>query len=303
MSTVYSLERLRALHAVATHGSVAAAATALHVTPSGVSQQLAKLEREVGHQLLEPEGRGVRLTRAGYVLDGHAERVLSQLAEAQSDLDQLHGEIIGPLRISAFSTAARTLMPPALSTLRDKHPRLAVTLTEGEYDENLPAVLRGDLDLALIESWDNQPTPIPAGISRELLFSDMADVAISAKHRLAHRKVVAIEELDGTPWAGWTQHGACYEWLVQTLRSHHVTPTITCAVPDYDTQLALVAADLVAAVVPRLGRLPIPEGVRLMATRPPITRKIYAAWRSDSDRPAIRACVDAVSAAVQTVMA
>ncbi|HEV7629286.1 MAG TPA: LysR family transcriptional regulator, partial [Streptomyces sp.] len=57
-----NLERLRALHAVAVHGSVARAALALHVTPSGVSQQLAKLERESGHRLLEPHGRSVRLT-------------------------------------------------------------------------------------------------------------------------------------------------------------------------------------------------------------------------------------------------
>lgn len=298
---MYSVERLRALHAVANYGSVATAATALHLTPSGVSQQLAKLERETGHQLLEPQGRGIRLTRAGHVLSEHAGRVLAQLAAARADLDDLREEIIGPLRISAFSTAARTLLPPVLTTLRDQHPRLAVTLTEGEHDENLPALLKGDQDLAVIESWDNLPTPIPAGINRQLLFSDIADLALPARHPLAHRKAVAIEELDGTPWVGWTAGGACYEWLIQTLRSHDVKPTITCAVPDYHTQVALVAADLVAAFVPRLGRVPTPEGVRILATRPVISRKVYAAWRADAERPAIRACVDAVMGAVDTL--
>lgn len=89
MCCVFSLERLRALDAVAVHGSLAGAAVALHITPSGVSQQLAKLERESGHTLLEPHGRSVRLTHAGRVLAGHAARVLAQLSEAESDLADL----------------------------------------------------------------------------------------------------------------------------------------------------------------------------------------------------------------------
>ena len=137
MTTVFSLDRMRALHAVATHGSVAAAAAAMHVTPSGVSQQLAKLEREAGHPLLEPRGRGVRLTKAGQVLAGHAERVLAQLADAKADLELLRDDVIGPLRIGAIPTAVHALLPPALATLATLHQRLEVTLHEGEAEQTM----------------------------------------------------------------------------------------------------------------------------------------------------------------------
>lgn len=141
ITTVFGLERMRALHALATQGSVAAAAASLHVTPSGVSQQLAKLEREAGQPLLESRGRGVRLTKAGQVLAGHAERILAQVAEAKTDLELLREDVIGPLRVGAIPTTVHALLPPALATLAVQHPRLEVTLHEGEAEQTMPRVL------------------------------------------------------------------------------------------------------------------------------------------------------------------
>ncbi len=204
---------MRALHAVATHGSVAAAAEALHVTPSGVSQQLAKLEREAGQALLEPRGRGVRLTKAGQVLAGHAERILAQVAEAKADLELLREDVIGPLRIGAIPTTVHALLPPALATLAAQHPRLAVTLHEGEAEQTMPRVLVGDLDVAVLESWNDRPTVIPPSTTRVALLSDVADLALPAGHRLAHRKAVDLSEVDDLPWIGWTAGSGCHEWL------------------------------------------------------------------------------------------
>ncbi len=79
--------RLRMLRELADHGTVAAVADVLSMTPSAVSQQLKTLQREAGVTLLEPDGRRVRLTDAGQVLVGHAERVLAALDLAQADMD------------------------------------------------------------------------------------------------------------------------------------------------------------------------------------------------------------------------
>lgn len=294
-----NVERLRALHAVSVHGTIAAAAESLHVTPSGVSQQLAKLERETGHRLLEPRGRGVRLTGAGHVLAGHAARVLAQLAAARAELDGLREDAVGPVRLGSFVTAARAVLPPALSALRDRHPRLSPTLQEGEAETVLPALVRGDIDVAVVESWDTLPTPIPATVSRLLLASDVIDLALPAGHPLARRRSVDLAELRGMRWAAWTAGGTCERQLLQTLREHGADPVIVCNVADYPTQLAFVAADLAAALIPRLGRDPIPGGVRMVATRPVVRRTIYAAWRTDADRPAVRACVEALRAVAE----
>ncbi|MEC3981317.1 LysR family transcriptional regulator [Amycolatopsis sp. H20-H5] len=298
---MFGLERMRALDAVATHGSVAAAATALHVTPSGVSQQLAKLEREAGQRLLEPRGRGVRLTAAGRVLAGHAARILAQVAEARSDLELLREDVSGPLRIGAIPTTVHALLPPALATLSAQHPRLEVTLQEGEAEQTMPRVVHGDLDVAVLESWEDRPTVVPASAAKIALLSDVADLALPAGHRLAHRKVVDLPEVDDLPWIGWSAGSGCYDWLVQVLRAQRMEPKITCTVGGYPTQLALVAGNVGAALVPRLARESVPDGVRIVATRPSLTRTIYAICRAeDEERGAVRACLDALrSAAAQ----
>ncbi|WP_083733702.1 LysR family transcriptional regulator [Actinomadura sp. CNU-125] len=291
-----NMERLRALHALSVHGTVAAAAEALHVTPSGVSQQLGKLEKETGHRLLEPQGRGVRLTRAGHVLAGHAARMLALLSAAQADLDGLREDAVGPVRLGSVVTAARSVLPPALTALRERFPGLSPTLRQGEAHEILSALVRRDLDVAIVESWDTAPTPIPAAVSHLPLSSDVVDLALPAGHPLARRRSVDLAELDGMRWAAWTAGGTCERQLVRTLREHGADPVIACNIADYPTQLAFVAAGLAAALIPRLGRDPVPAGVRVLATRPVVRQRMHVAWRTDADPPAVRACVEALRA-------
>ncbi|GAA2658528.1 MULTISPECIES: LysR family transcriptional regulator [Actinosynnema] len=290
---MFGLERLRALHAVAAHGSVAGAAAALHVTPSGVSQQLAKLEKEAGQPLLEPRGRGVRLTTAGHVLAGHATRVLEQLARARAELDLLREDVTGTLRVGAIPTTLQALLPPALGALRERHPELAVVLREGEAEESLPRLVAGELDVAVLDSWDHLPVRVPEGVVCVELMADVADLALPAGHRLAHRRVVDLGEVDDIGWIGWSVGSGCHGWLEHVLRGEGLGGRITCAVGGYPTQLALVAGTVGAAVVPRLGRVVVPEGVRMIATRPVLGRRILAVTRAeDVERGVVRACVD-----------
>ncbi len=299
VSAVFSLDRLRALHLVATHGTVAAAAAVSHVTPSGVSQQLAKLERETGHQLLEADGRGVRLTPAGEVLAGHAARILGDVATARAELDALGSAVAGPLRVGSFSTAIMTFLPRALVSLRERHPRMRTTVLAGEAEEMLAGVRTGELDLAVVESWEELPTVLPAGLTSVELLSDVADVALSVRHPLAGLSVVDLDRLADTPWASWTGDGVCHQFLVQTLRQRGFEPDIRCHVAGYPAQLALVAAGLVAALVPRLGRGPLPAGVCALATRPVLRRKVLVAHRSgEAVRPVVVAGVAALREAV-----
>ncbi|NEE45445.1 LysR family transcriptional regulator, partial [Streptomyces sp. SID8455] len=108
--------------------------------------QMAKLEREVGQQLLARNGRGVRLTDAGRLLADHAARILSQVELAQSDIEAQRGEVVGEVTLSAFPTAARGLLPATLTALRADHPELRVRTRELEPEQGLLAVLRGDVD-------------------------------------------------------------------------------------------------------------------------------------------------------------
>ena len=124
------LGRLRALHAVAQYGSVNRAAEVLGYTPSAVSQQLAKLERETRTTLVERQGRGIVLTDAARELAATASRILELVEDAELTLEEQRGQAIGTLSIAAFPTAARGLLPPALARLIDDNPGLDVRVVE-----------------------------------------------------------------------------------------------------------------------------------------------------------------------------
>ncbi|TVL89850.1 LysR family transcriptional regulator [Streptomyces sp. SAJ15] len=292
-----NLDRLRTLHAVARHGSVSGAAEGLHVTTSAVSQQLSKLERETGQQLLAKNGRGVRLTDAGRLLADHAARILSQVELAQSDLEAQRGQAVGELILGAFPTAARGLLPETLKTVRADHPQLRVRLQEMEPDAAVTAVVRGDIDVAVVLDWYNKPLPMPGGLVKAALLDDPADVAMPADHPLADRPEVDLEEFAQDDWISWP-NGFCYDWLMFTLRGKGIEPRISHTAEEHPTQMALIAAGLGVAVAPRLGRGPVPEGVRVVPVRHQTMRRhIYAIWRADADRrPSIRAAVDVLRA-------
>ncbi|MGW2331867.1 LysR family transcriptional regulator [Streptomyces sp. NPDC001700] len=289
-----NLDRLRTLYAVARHGSVSGAAEGLHVTTSAVSQQLSKLERETGQQLLAKNGRGVRLTDAGRLLSDHAARILSQVELAQSDLEAQRGHAVGELLLGAFPTAVRGLFPAALERMRAEHPELRARLQEMEPDESVPAVVRGDIDLAVVLDWYNKPLPVPDGLVKAALLDDLVDVAMPADHPFADRCAVQPEDFVDDEWISWPEGGFCYDWLMVTLRGKGIEPHIRHTAREHQTQLALIAAGLGIGVIPRLGRGPVPEGVRMVPVSPPSMRRhVYAIWRADADRrPSIRAAVE-----------
>lgn len=297
-----NVERLRYLHAVATHGSVAAAANALHVTPSGISQQLGKLARETGHELYEPNGRGIRLTHAGRVLADHAAGVLRRIDQAERALDELREQVAGPVRIGAFSTATMALLPPTFARLRERHPELAPMLRESEADATLAALVNDELDVGVLESFDNLPTPLPAGVTHRELARDEAQIALPSGHPLAGRDVLDIGEVRDMPWASWNSGTACHQWLLQTLRSQDLEPRIVCRVSTCPSILGFVQAGVAAALLCEMGHTPLPDGVVLIPSRPALRRTIVAAWRADAERPVIRASVDTLAEAAGDVI-
>ncbi len=296
-----NLERLRVLHAVAAYGSVRGAAEALHVTTSAISQQVSKLEQEVGQRLLERQGRGVRLTDAAELLVRHAGQILSLVEGAEADLEAQRDAVVGRLSLAAFATAARGLGPYALRRLAERHPRLRVELSELEPDEAMPMAARGDLDVVVAQDWFNAPLAVPGGLVKSPLCDDVADVVLAAGHRLAGRASVGLAELAGEPWVAWARGSICHEWLLHTLRSLGQEPQIAHVAGEHQTQLAFAAAGLGVCVSPRLGRGALPEGVRAVPVEPALRRHIYALWRADAARrPAIRAAVEALRAAAAT---
>jgi DNA-binding transcriptional LysR family regulator len=289
------LERLRVIHAVWASGSVGGAADSLHVTTSAVSQQVARLEREVGQQLVERQGRGIRLTVAGELLARHAAELLTHVERVEAGLAEHRGAVAGRVAIAAFATAARGLLPGVLVDLRSWYPDLAVSLSEREPHEAIPALLRGDLDIAIVQDWSDDMLAVPDGLSQRHLLDDPFEVALPADHRLADRDRIRMTELADEDWIGWSTGQICHDWLTRTLAKHNVAARFAHTASEHATQLALVAAGLGTAIIPRLGREPAPPSVRFVPIDPSPTRRIFAVWRSSTvARPAIGATLDAL---------
>jgi DNA-binding transcriptional LysR family regulator len=279
--------KLLLLRELARRGTIAAVAEAVTFTPSAVSQQLSALEREAGVPLLERTGRTVALTSAGQLLVEHAQAVLEQLERASAALAAAKGGPSGPLRIGAFPTAARVLLPPALAGLTGAHPGLEPMVSEIDPADVSAALRAGELDVALVHEYDFVPPVTDASIEAEALFSEAM--------YLTDRPSIAAAR--GDSWITNKPGTLCHTMAIRACQAAGFEPIVRHHIDDFDTVLAFVAAGQGIAIVPRLAAIDPPSGVAL--TRLPLSRRTLAAFRrGNGAHPAIRAAVAAFHTAV-----
>jgi DNA-binding transcriptional LysR family regulator len=291
------LAALVSLRAVDTHGSVVAAADALGYTPSAVSQQVKRLERQVGVALLERVGRGVMLTGAGRHLVDTGDRLLSDLEGLESSLLRDTGRVAGHLRVAAFSTAMRGRVAPSVRALLDAHPELTLTLAEHEPWDTVDLVATGQVDLGVVHRWGDVPLEVPEHVVATSVGRDVADVIVPREHRLAGRTRVSPHDLLDEAWIATPEGTICRQWLRRMYDGTGRLPRIAHVARDFDSHLALVAAGLGIALVPRLGRSSLGgDVVAVAAHRPTPTRELMVLHRSSmGESPAVRAVVAALS--------
>lgn len=293
------LAALTSLRAVATHGSVVGAADALGFTPSAISQQVKRLEKQMGVALLERVGRGVMLTGQGRRLVDDGSRLLADLEELESGLHRDAGRVAGRLRVAAFSTAMRGLVAPVVRDLLDRHPDLALTLAEREPWDTIDLVASGQQDLGIVHRWGDVPLHVPEHLVGVTIAHDVADVIVPRGHRLAGRTRLSPRDLVDESWVATPEGTICRQWLMRMYDGTGRAPRIAHVAQEFDSHLALVGAGLGIALVPRLGRRPLPDDVvAITAHRPSPTREIAVLHRrSMLESPAVRAVVRALAAA------
>lgn len=294
------LEAVVALRAVATSGSVAAAATTLGYTPSAISQQVKRLERDTGVALLERAGRGVVLTEAGTRLVVASTPILADLERLRADLQHASGEesVSGEIRIGAFSTVVRGLVVPVLADLASRHPDLRLPLRESEPWETIALVASGQRDLGIVHRWGGVALAMPNPLVTTPLFTDVADVVLRRDHPLAGRTVLRPEELAGEAWVATFEATICRQWLRRLFDGVPNAPRIVHESMEFENHLELARAGLAVALVPRLGRGDLhPDLVAIPTVDPASTRDVLAVHRrTQADSPALRVALDAFAA-------
>ncbi|GAA1524456.1 LysR family transcriptional regulator [Streptomyces albidochromogenes] len=291
--------RLRILRAVADHRTVTAAAAALYLTPSAVSQQLAALEQETGHTLLTRSGRGVRLTAAGDILLAHANAVLAQLERAEAELEAYAGGAAGEVRVVAFATGIAEVLAPAISRLADGHPEIRVRVRDAEGDESLPLVLDGEADVALAVEYRGAPREDDRRLARVPLYAEPFDAVLHASHPLGQGPAVSLAELADSDWIGPYPGNPCHDVMLLACELAGFQPRLVHSSDDFRAVVALAGAGAGVALVPRsaLRGMELKDTVVRPVSGPAATRRVFAAVRRGAEHhPLIRPVLDALAA-------
>ncbi len=286
---------LELLRELADRGSVTAVAQATHRTPSAVSQQLRTAQRQLGARLVEPDGRGLRLTEAGRVLAEGGRDVARTIAEVRARWDSYRGTATGTVTVTGLPSALTFLLPPVLAELEGSGIELVCSdadLAEVEY-----APLVRDHDVVVAHSLTDPPAGTD-GLVTVHLAREPLDLVMRSGHPLASREAVTAEEAADWPWYG-VPLGYPFDTVRLAVEEATGRPVeVVQRLRDNRLVEALVASGDRVAVLPRFtspaGRDVVLRPLAGLAT----ARHVFAVLRPDkAERLAVRRVVEALSAA------
>lgn len=285
--------RLQLLREVARRGTIRAAAAAMSITPSAVSQQLKLLEGEAGLPLLEHHGRHVRLTEAGEALVRHADIVSASLAAAESDLATYREGVVGTLRVAAFPTAARAILPAAIASLGARHPGLRVNLRDLETGESLIALARDEVDIAVVDEYDEVTRVREGDIDLVPLLRDRLHVAMPPARAAGiapSSPAVTLAALRDEAWIMDTEASSIHQAVLRACRRSGFEPNVRSWCKDYSVIIALVEAGLGVAMLPGLALRDRPIRAVVLPVDPPLERAVLVAVKPERrSHPAVAA--------------
>lgn len=284
------VERLRLLRELADRGTVAAAAHAMSLTPSAVSQQLKTLQREAGVKLLEPAGRRVRLTEAGRVLVARTDDVLAALDRARAEMDAYRTTPRGTVRVALFPSGAAMLLAGLITRAADH----GIEVSGRDIDRpaaDAPALL-ADHDIVVVHRDERDTAAWNPRYEARILLREPLEVVLPPGHPLADQDRVTLAQLAEQPWIG-VEGGLMVDDVLRSLAViSGVQPRIVQRVNDFRVVEELVLAGIGVALLPRYV-LTARQVVRRPLAGVRIARRIEAVTRAGADaRPAIATVLD-----------
>ena len=239
------------LAAVARSGSITAAAKNLTYTPSAVSQQIRKLEGELGLSVLSRHAKGVDLTDAGRAVVKHVGMIERELAALREELEDIAGVRAGSLRLGAFPTFGASLLPFAITSFAEEHRGVSLTVRSAHRRGLLDLLHGREIEMAVL--WDYEWSRLDqTGLTVQRLLLDPTELVVSAGHPVAKRRNVAVADLAQERWITRADQHPVVEVLLRTCRTAGFEPTISFEAHDYQEAQAMVAAGLGVALAPRL---------------------------------------------------
>jgi DNA-binding transcriptional LysR family regulator len=273
------LSQLRYLVALAEERHFTRAAAREHIAQPALSQQIRRLESEVGVSLVERTTRRVAMTDAGDLLVARARRILAELEAAHFELQALRGVQTGHVSVGALHTMGPVDVALVLANFHQRHPAVELTVCE-QSSEELAEMLRVDeLDVAFLSVTERIESH---GLGLHLLLSEELLVVLPPGHRLARRRRVRMVELEGEQFISFRTGARLRELLIAAGRQAGFAPQIKLELNEPQRIRGLVARGMGVAILPRSDAVgPGPEVAVATLTAPSLTRDITLAWRAD----------------------
>jgi DNA-binding transcriptional LysR family regulator len=276
-------DQVRLLALIHSTGTLAGAAEVLGLTPAAVTQRLVKAEQDWGATLVTRGPRGASLTPAGMVLAPYGEAVDREAKAAAVAFEVFLGHASRRLRVGTFQAAALHLLPPALTALRHRYPDTDLSVVDIRSDLAVQAVASGELDLAILASYDSPPAPAP-GVSTHHLLRDPLVVVLPDDHPLSGptSRPLRLRQLREETWvlirAGYTAR----EQFDRAARDAGFTPHVRFETESYDVAQALVGTGIGVALVSQLALTDAPGTTHRALRTPALHRDIHVAVPADT---------------------
>ena len=271
------LRQLRYLVALSEERHFTRAATREHIAQPALSQQIRRLEAEVGIPLVQRTTRRVALTDAGELLVARARRVLAEVDAAQAEMEALRGVQSGHVSVGAMHTMGPVDVSLVLAIFHERHPGVELTVRE-QSSEELAEMLRADeIDLAFLSVTERIESH---GLGLQQLVSEEIVAVLPSDHRLAKRRRIRMDELSDEEFISYREGSRLREVLVSAGRDAGYEPHVTLESNESQRIRRLVARGLGVAILPRSDAVgPGAEIAAVSLISPGLTRDITLAWR------------------------
>lgn len=291
-----NVHRLTLLRELSRRGTLAEVARALNYSPSAVSHQLSQLEKEAGVRLLEPVGRGVKLTDAARRLVGHTDEVLAVLDRAEAELAASTPTVSGTLRVTSFHSALASILPTALTLVKARHPELQVEVYHRDIGVAFDGLAAHLYDLVIGDQWPDEPDPVLPGMQRQELHTDPLLLAMPPDWPVP----AGLTALADAPWAIDPEYLPGGRWVRDMLRDAGITPKVLADTDDPLLQAHLVRTGHAVAVIPSLLVGPFLDQTQALPLPGDPARLLYTAVREgQTGHPAVRAFRAALASAAR----
>jgi LysR family transcriptional regulator, hydrogen peroxide-inducible genes activator len=241
------VHQLRYFVAVADEGSFSRAAAKVRVSQPSLSQQIRKLEAEMGQPLFDRLPRSVVLTEAGRCLIDYARQILASIGDARRCVDELKGEVAGKVAVGAIPTIAPYVLPGLVVTFQKHYPDVILEIVEDVTDGITRRIEAGELDIALASSCRPSPT-----LRRESVGVEPLLALVPEKHPLAKKDVVELDDLKSQRFLLLHEMHCLSQQVNHLLESRRLRPEIALAGSQLSTIANMVAASIGVSIVPQM---------------------------------------------------